>query len=152
LDDCIFCRIIAREAPATFLTQTNQVIVFLSLERHPLVVPKSHVRDIFTLSDTFGATIMREAIRLARAVKAGLRCDGVYLAQANEPAAGQDVFHFHLHIYPSCTAIAMAHATSARHRWFRHESRPPCDRYKVTDCFGRGRPSLRSRATGTGRM
>jgi hypothetical protein len=60
LDDCIFCRIIAREAPAAILAEDDQVIVFLSLERHPLVVPKSHVRDIFTLSDTFGATIMRE--------------------------------------------------------------------------------------------
>ena len=91
--DDVFSAGLCREARATILTQTNQVIVFLSLEQHPLVVPKSHVRDIFTLSDTFGATIMREAIRLARAVKAGLRCDGVYLAQANEPAAGQDVFH-----------------------------------------------------------
>src|SRR6185437_6088362 len=98
--------------------------------------------------DAVAAAVMPMARRVALALKSALACDGVYLAQANEPAAGQDVFHFHLHIYPSCTAIAMAHATSARHRWFRHESRPPCDRYKVTDCFGRGRPSLRSRATG----
>jgi histidine triad (HIT) family protein len=98
---CIFCRIIAREAPAAILAETDQLIVFLSLERHPLVVPKQHVRDIYALRDDLGAAIMREAIRLARAVKVGLRCDGVYLAQANEPAAGQDIFHFHLHIYPS---------------------------------------------------
>lgn len=101
MDGCIFCQIIAREAPAAILAENEQIIVFLSLERHPLIVPKRHVRDIYALSDDLGAAIMREAIRLARAVKAGLRCDGVYLAQANEPAAGQDVFHFHLHIYPS---------------------------------------------------
>ncbi len=43
---------------------------------------------------------MAETIRIARAVKVGLECEGVFLAQANEPAAGQYVFHFHLHVYP----------------------------------------------------
>jgi histidine triad (HIT) family protein len=44
--------------------------------------------------------MMTETIRIAKAVKAGLQCDGVYLTQANGSAAGQDVFHFHLHVYP----------------------------------------------------
>jgi histidine triad (HIT) family protein len=48
---------------------------------------------------------MRAAIQIARAVKAGLQCEGVYLTQANEPAAGQDVFHVHLHIYPRWQAV-----------------------------------------------
>jgi diadenosine tetraphosphate (Ap4A) HIT family hydrolase len=42
---------------------------------------------------------MRQMIQVARAVKKGLRCDGVYLTQANGEAAGQDVFHLHVHIY-----------------------------------------------------
>ena len=100
LEDCIFCRIGAGLAPAEVITEDDDVIVFLSLEDHPLVVPKSHVPNIYALSDTPGAAVMRQAIRVAKAVKTGLRCDGVYLTQANEPAAGQDVFHFHLHIYP----------------------------------------------------
>ena len=49
---------------------------------------------------------MKAAIQLARAVKTGLECDGVYLTQANEPAAGQDVFHLHLDIYPRWHTIA----------------------------------------------
>lgn len=100
MDDCIFCRIIARQAPAYILHEDDRVIVFLSLENHPLVVTKAHIPDIYTLDDDAAAAIMQTATRIARAVKAGLRCDGVYLTQANGPAAGQDVFHFHLHVHP----------------------------------------------------
>ncbi len=100
MDDCIFCRIVGGQAPAYVVDETDRVIVFLSLESHPLVVPKAHIPDIYALDEDTGAAIMAETIAVARAVKAGLRCDGVYLTQANEPAAGQDVFHFHLHVYP----------------------------------------------------
>jgi histidine triad (HIT) family protein len=100
MDDCIFCRIIARQAPAYVIHEDDRVIVFLSLEGHPLVVPKGHIPDIYTLDDDAAAAVMQTAVRVARAVRGGLRCDGVYLAQANETAAGQDVFHFHLHVYP----------------------------------------------------
>lgn len=100
MEQCIFCQIVDRQASAYIIDETDWVIVFLSLENHPLVVPKAHIPNIYTLDDTTGAAVMRETIAIARAVKVGLRCDGVYLAQANEPAGGQDVFHFHLHVYP----------------------------------------------------
>ncbi len=93
MEDCTFCRIAAGLAPAEVITEDDDVIVFLSREDHPLVVPKLHVPNIYTLSDTLGSAVMRQAIRIAKATKVGLRCDGVYLTQANEPAAGQDVFH-----------------------------------------------------------
>lgn len=97
---CTFCRIIARDAPAYIIDENESVIAFLSLENHPLVVPREHVADIYTLDENLGAVVMKETIRIARAVKEGLECEGIFLAQANEPAAGQDVFHFHLHVYP----------------------------------------------------
>jgi histidine triad (HIT) family protein len=52
------------------------------------------------LDNELGAEIMKESVKIAKAVKQGLKCDGVYVTQANEPAAGQDVFHYHMHIYP----------------------------------------------------
>jgi histidine triad (HIT) family protein len=64
------------------------------------VVPKKHVRDIYGLDAATGADVMAELIRTANAVKRGLQCDGVYITQANDPAAGQDVFHLHFHVYP----------------------------------------------------
>lgn len=96
----IFTRIINRELPAYILHEDGRVIVFLSLENHPLVVPKVPVRDIYSLDDETAAAIMQTAVRVARVLKRALNCDGVYLSQANEAAAGQDVFHFHLHLYP----------------------------------------------------
>jgi histidine triad (HIT) family protein len=97
---CTFCRIIARDIPAHILDENDQVIVFLSLENHPMVVTKAHIPDIYAMPDEVGAAVMRETIKVARAVKKALQCDGVYLTQANEGAAGQDVFHYHLHVYP----------------------------------------------------
>jgi histidine triad (HIT) family protein len=96
----VFTRIINREVPAYILHEDERVIVFLSLENHPLVVPKVPVRDIFALDDETAAAIMQTAVRVARVLKRALNCDGVYLSQANGAAAGQDVFHFHLHVYP----------------------------------------------------
>lgn len=100
MEDCIFCRILARQAPAEILAEDDDCIAFLSRENHPLVMPKQHVPDLFCLSEHLGASVMRQTIRVARAMKKGMRCDGIYLTQANGAAAGQDVFHFHVHIYP----------------------------------------------------
>ena len=97
---CKFCRIVRRELPAYIIDENGDVIVFLSLQNHPLVVPKEHVPDIYAMTDSTGAAVMAETIRIAKAVKKALQCDGIYLTQSNEPAAGQDVFHFHLHVYP----------------------------------------------------
>ncbi len=98
--NCTFCKIIDRKIPGHILGENENVIVFLSLENHPLIVPKKHIPDIYSLDNELGAEIMKEAIKIAKAVKQGLKCDGVYVTQANEPAAGQDVFHYHMHIYP----------------------------------------------------
>ncbi len=100
MENCIFCKIIDRKIPGYILSENESVIVFLSLENHPLIVPKKHITDIYSLEDELGAEIMKEAIQIAKAVKHGLECDGIYVTQANEPAAGQDVFHYHMHIYP----------------------------------------------------
>lgn len=104
-ENCVFCRIIQRQAPASIVLEDEHIISFLSLENHPLIVPKQHIPDIYSLDEATGAHIMRAAIAVARAVKVGLACEGISLAQANEPAAGQDVFHFHLHIYPRWRAV-----------------------------------------------
>jgi histidine triad (HIT) family protein len=75
-ESCIFCRIVRGEVPAHIIAEDEQTIVFLSMENHPLVVPKRHIPDIYSLDEATGAHIMKAAIRVARAVKAGLRCEG----------------------------------------------------------------------------
>jgi len=100
MEDCIFCKIINRQIPTYILDENEDVVTFLSLENHPLVVPKRHIPNIYSLDDRSASAVMVEAVKIAKAVKEGVRCDGVNLVQANEPAANQDVFHFHLHIKP----------------------------------------------------
>jgi histidine triad (HIT) family protein len=97
---CMACRIIRKDIPAYVIAEDVHIIVFLSLENHPIVAPKAHIPDIFALDEATGALIMQAAIRVAKAVKAGLQCEGVYLTQANGAAAGQSLFHFHIHLYP----------------------------------------------------
>lgn len=100
MENCIFCKIIKKEIPGHILDENDDVIVFMSLENHPLIVTKKHVQDIYTLDENLGSEVMKESLKIAKAVKKGLNCDGIYVTQANEPAGGQDVFHYHMHIYP----------------------------------------------------
>jgi histidine triad (HIT) family protein len=100
VDDCVFCRIIARQVPADVIAESDDTIIFLSLENHPLVVPRAHVPNLYALDESLGASLMRWTVRVARAMKVGLACEGVYVAQANEAAGGQDVFHLHIHVIP----------------------------------------------------
>lgn len=100
MDSCIFCKIISKEIPANIIDENDSVLVILSLENHPLIITKKHIKDIYEMDDVSGAAVMKEAVKISKAVKKALNCEGVNLVQSNEPAAGQEVFHFHLHIKP----------------------------------------------------
>jgi histidine triad (HIT) family protein len=68
---------------------------------HLLVVPRPHVAALADLDDATGAHLFVVAMRMAAAVRAsGLRCEGVNLFVADGEAAGQEVFHVHLHVLP----------------------------------------------------
>lgn len=100
MNDCIFCKIIAKEAPGYIIDENEDVIVFLAFEGHPLVVTKKHIPNIYTLDDKSGAEVMKAAVKIANALKKSTQCDGINIIQSNEPVASQNVFHFHLHIKP----------------------------------------------------
>ena len=97
---CLFCDIITHKRPGFIIDEDDDLIVFLSLENHPLIVPKKHIPDIFSLDDDTASQIMKKAVRIASATKEALQSDGIYITQANGEAAGQDVFHYHMHVYP----------------------------------------------------
>ena len=100
---CIFCKIIARQFPGYIITEDENTIVFVSLEGHPIVAPKEHIPDIFDLNDELASMLMIVARQVARATKEGLAADGIYITQTNGAAAGQSVFHYHMHVYPRWT-------------------------------------------------
>ena len=97
---CIFCSIIAGQAPAHVLFRGQRVIAFLSLEGHPLIVPLKHIASLEDLDDETGAEVFQSAKRVANELRAATGCDGVNLVLSDGRAAGQDVFHLHLHVKP----------------------------------------------------
>jgi len=102
--DCIFCAIVAGRAPAEVIFEDEETIAFMDVNPanpgHILVIPKRHVRDIYKLDEETAAAVMRTTVRVARAIRAALKPDGMNLLQANGRTAGQSVFHFHVHIVP----------------------------------------------------
>lgn len=102
---CPFCEIIAGRAEASVVYDDDTVVAILDLNPatvgHVLVIPRVHVAGLADAGDAVGAAIWRTARRVSVALRAsGLRCDGVRLSLADGEAAGQDVFHLHLHVVP----------------------------------------------------
>jgi len=102
--NCIFCKIIAGDIPSFKLYEDDDILAFMDINPfqpgHCLVIPKQHVADIYTISDAAISAASAVAARLARAVRAVVEPDGLNIIQANGPAAGQSVFHFHFHVFP----------------------------------------------------
>lgn len=103
-DHCIFCAIIAGQAPATVVYEDEHTLAFMDINPavrgHVLVVPKKHARDVFDVSEEDVLHVMRTVLRVARAIDKALQPDGVNLMQANRRAAFQSVYHFHMHVIP----------------------------------------------------
>ena len=100
MKDCIFCQIIKKRANVHIVDENENVIVFMSLENHPIIVTKKHIPNIYLLDNKIASDVMIETVKIAKAVKKAFKCDGVNIIQSNGIAAGQDVFHFHLHVKP----------------------------------------------------
>jgi histidine triad (HIT) family protein len=105
MSNCVFCQIIAGSAPASVVYRDAVCVAFMDIQPvnagHLLVVPLTHAADLAALEPETGAQLMRVAQRLAAAVRqSGERCEGVDLLLADGEAAGQEVFHVHLHVIP----------------------------------------------------
>lgn len=102
--DCVFCAIVAGRAPASVVWSDDVVLAFLSLQQHrpghTLIIPKRHFPTIYDLDESLAGPLFAVTARLARAIKHAFRPDGILIRQNNEAAAGQIVFHVHLHVIP----------------------------------------------------
>lgn len=104
-DTCIFCDIVAGKAPASVVYEDDIVIVFMTIgpvnPGHMLVVTKAHIPSMAEMDEAIGMHLFRIVMRLERAIrKSGVRCEGTNLFLADGEAAFQDVFHFHMHVFP----------------------------------------------------
>ena len=102
--DCIFCKIVAGEIPAHKVYEDDDSLAFLDIRPagrgHTLVIPKQHAADIFDISPASLAATMASAQRVAGMLRSKLNPDGMNVYHNNDAAAGQEVFHFHLHLLP----------------------------------------------------
>lgn len=101
---CIFCEIVAGEAPAFVVAEDAHTVAFLiraqATEGHTLVVPRVHAADIWEISEAEAAAVMVMAKRVARLLDERLGPEGLNVVQSNRAAGGQEVFHFHVHVVP----------------------------------------------------
>ena len=102
--DCLFCKIVAGEIPATIVAQDERTVTFMDINPatrgHALVIPRAHARDVHEIEPADLAAVAASAQRAAARAVQQLGADGVNLLQSNGPAAWQTVFHFHLHVIP----------------------------------------------------
>jgi histidine triad (HIT) family protein len=111
--DCIFCKIVSGEIPATILYEDTDSVAFLDTspvnKGHTLVIPRHHYENLFDLPEATGAAVMRTVQTMAGAVKKAVAADGINLGMNNGEAAGQIVFHAHLHIIPRFVDDGLKH-------------------------------------------
>lgn len=102
--DCIFCKIVAGELPATIIDEDERTIAFMDINPatrgHALVIPREHARNLLDVDDADLAATAAAAKRLASRISDRLDAAGVNLLNSCGSAAWQTVFHFHIHVIP----------------------------------------------------
>lgn len=104
MNDCVFCRIVAGQIPSTRVYEDEHVLAFMDIGQvnpgHVLVAVKRHAANLFELDDAQAAAVGRASRHVARAIEAAFKPEGLSMYQANGKAAGQTVFHYHVHLLP----------------------------------------------------
>ncbi len=103
-EECIFCKIGKGDIPSKTVYEDDDFRAILDIapaaKGHVIILPKNHSDDMFALSDIEASKVYLIARRLGKALKDTLQCDGINILQNNGSAAGQTVFHFHMHVIP----------------------------------------------------
>lgn len=103
-EDCIFCKIVAGELPATIVDEDQRTISFMDIQPasrgHALVIPRAHAQDIHAIERADLEAVAVASQRLAAKALQNLGAIGVNLLNSNGAAAWQSVFHFHMHVIP----------------------------------------------------
>lgn len=103
-DDCIFCKIAAGDIPSATIYEDADFRVILDIEPasngHALILPKEHYANLYELDDELAAKAFVLAKKMITKLTDILGCEGYNVLQNNGSAAGQTVFHFHMHLIP----------------------------------------------------
>jgi histidine triad (HIT) family protein len=105
VSECVFCALLAGNGESSVVYEDNVLVAFMDLypvtPGHVLLVPRRHAAYMAELDEETGSHMFKIALRMQQAIRrSGVRCEGINLFVADGEAAGQDVFHFHLHVIP----------------------------------------------------
>lgn len=102
--DCVFCKIIAKEIPSEKVYEDTDIYAFADIHPnnlgHTLIVPKKHFTNIYETPESELGKLIAAAKRVSIGVKKALKAEGVNIAMNNDKAAGQIIFHTHIHVIP----------------------------------------------------
>ncbi|UFU00491.1 HIT family protein [Radiobacillus kanasensis] len=103
-NDCIFCKIVAGEIPSAKVYEDDNVFAFLDISQvtkgHTLVIPKEHHKNIYETPAPIAEKLFSSIPKVATAIKDAYSPVGLNVLNNNEEAAGQTVFHLHMHLIP----------------------------------------------------
>ncbi len=103
-DACIFCQIVRGDAPAAHVYEDEQTLAFMDIaplsRGHLLVIPRDHAENLYEISADSLAAVVRTSHRIAPVLRRVLEPEGLRILQLNGAAAGQTVFHYHMHLLP----------------------------------------------------
>ena len=103
-ENCIFCKLANGDIPTATLYEDDDFRVILDAgpasKGHALILPKEHYANLYELDDELAAKVLVLAKKMITKLTEVLGCDGYNIVQNNGEAAGQTVFHFHLHMIP----------------------------------------------------
>lgn len=104
VDSCIFCKIVRKEAPASVIYEDDDVMAMLDIypvqRGHSLVIPKEHFVDIWDIRPEVLTKVVSVTKRLSQRMKGVMDTEGVNTFSASGKPAGQDIYHFHMHVIP----------------------------------------------------
>jgi histidine triad (HIT) family protein len=104
MTDCVFCRLVAGAIPSTRVYEDEHTLAFMDIGQvnpgHVLVAVKKHAANLYELDEAQAAAVARTARRVALAIRSAFDPEGLSVYQANGRAAGQTVFHYHVHLLP----------------------------------------------------
>ena len=110
-DQNIFAKILRGEIPAQRIYEDEHTVAIMDVmpqcDGHALVLPKAASRNLLDIDEAALAATLRTAQRIARAAMQAFAADGVNVMQFNEEAAGQTVFHTHVHVIPRKAGVPL---------------------------------------------
>lgn len=108
---CIFCKIVDGKAPAHRVFEDEQTLAFMDIfpvaDGHTLVIPKAHCTHLLDATEPDLGSVIVQSRRVAHAIRQVLEPDGIAVFQLNGAAAGQTVFHYHMHLVPRMRGDAL---------------------------------------------